>query len=400
MCFVDANRTHIYRSNRCRSTIIYTHSTYVRDIAFNSNGTLFFSKSSGASSDGKIFEFDLATGDTRLHMTVPLSEVDGYWAGNFAFDPADTLFVSSGNRIPASIYRNDAAGLRKMSLAQNPITGFTFTGPDTLLYADHAQEIRELTAFGAETVVFRDPTATWLNDIAYGAAGGFPQQQDIDGDGEGDACDCNDSFMGENELGADCGGACGAVCDACVPVLLNGDPADNINIIFLPDKDNYTANMPVFRQNIRQVIEEAFRATPEFQNSECLFNFYYFNSTTDPADYEWNAGCVFNTPSDLYATGNCPAGGATASAGLIAAKGEARYCSQGNNFSFGFATDPATGALLAGVKGTVRHEFGHNKIELSDEYCCDGSYWQSGARPMSSARRRNARPSRAMPRVA
>ncbi len=41
------------------------------------------------------------------------------------------------------------------------------------------------------------------------------EQNDFDGDGLGDACDCDDGKQGPNETGCDCGGACPMLCSYC-----------------------------------------------------------------------------------------------------------------------------------------------------------------------------------------
>ncbi|UCF08000.1 MAG: thrombospondin type 3 repeat-containing protein, partial [Thermoplasmata archaeon] len=65
-----------------------------------------------------------------------------------------------------------------------------------------------------------------------------PGQEDYDGDGIGDACDCSDSYMGPNEEGADCGGICAPnVWPECIPMIINGNTDDNIDIVFVPDED-------------------------------------------------------------------------------------------------------------------------------------------------------------------
>src|SRR5206468_1951443 len=47
-----------------------------------------------------------------------------------------------------------------------------------------------------------------------------------------------------------------------------------------------------------------------------------------------------------------------------------RDCGGGGNFS-----------AQKGGFGVVRHETGHAPFGLSDEYCCDGGYWQPSTDP-------------------
>ena len=55
-----------------------------------------------------------------------------------------------------------------------------------------------------------------------------PDQDDWDGDEEGNECDCNDYFKGDNEDGADCGGICEVECPPCVPLIENGLHSDKV----------------------------------------------------------------------------------------------------------------------------------------------------------------------------
>jgi hypothetical protein len=115
--------------------VIFTHTTYVRDIAFDARGNLYFSEATGASRNGKIWRIE-PDGTATLFYTVRLSKVGGYWAGTFTFAPDGTLFLSSGNRIPANLYEVDAAAdivTRVFTSSSDAIVGITF-GPDGLLY--------------------------------------------------------------------------------------------------------------------------------------------------------------------------------------------------------------------------------------------------------------------------
>jgi hypothetical protein len=60
MYYVDANRFDIYRTNGSFTNQAFQHTTYIHDLAFNAQGVLFFSESSGSGNDGKIYQVDLA----------------------------------------------------------------------------------------------------------------------------------------------------------------------------------------------------------------------------------------------------------------------------------------------------------------------------------------------------
>jgi len=87
--------------------VVFTHTTYVRDVAFDPSGNLYFSEAFGAGKDGKIYKFDPAAHAASLFYTVPLASVGGSWAGDFTFSPDGHLYLSTGNRVGGSVYRVD-----------------------------------------------------------------------------------------------------------------------------------------------------------------------------------------------------------------------------------------------------------------------------------------------------
>ena len=96
---------------------IYTHTTYIRDVAFVRDEPgrwhLRFSEACGAYGDGKIYRIE-DDGTVSLFFEVPLEEVGGFWAGDFAFNPFNSLvlYLSSGNKVPAHIYRVSESGMK------------------------------------------------------------------------------------------------------------------------------------------------------------------------------------------------------------------------------------------------------------------------------------------------
>ncbi|MDJ0825949.1 MAG: hypothetical protein QNJ16_10650 [Rhodobacter sp.] len=363
--FLNANSQEIYRSvDGCQFQLLYTHSDYVRDLAFDSAGTLHFSAARGAAEDGTIFALDTASGVATAKYSVPLEATGGFWAGTFAFDPDDVLYVSSGNRIPASIYRYDDPGYTQVYQAQNPIMSFQFIASDTLVYADHGQELRRLENFTTDTAYARNPDTVWMNDVVFAPEQGFTQLPDWDGDGQGDACDCDDSYMGPNEDGADCGGDCGGSCPTCRPLLLTADQNKGINIVLVPDND-YGTNIAEFRDDIRKIVLDGFHNTPGFSDGVCGFNYYF---VTQHGNYTPTCGGIMLPAAES----SCPGG---SRAVLFTAGG--RACQMGNAFSILYAED-TDGSPNDDAVHTARHETGHAVFDLSDEYCvrgnCDGTY--------------------------
>ena len=136
MYYTDANRTQIWQWDGSSSTLIFTHTTFIRDIGFDSVDILYFSEATGASADGRIYRF-MGPGQGAVpHVEVPLSEVDGFWAGDFAFAPDDELFISSGNRIPSFVYKN-AGGNNwdQVAGASTLIAGIVFDNQGDLFFS-------------------------------------------------------------------------------------------------------------------------------------------------------------------------------------------------------------------------------------------------------------------------
>lgn len=168
--FVNANEKAIYRVFKILwftfKIRIFNHTTYVRDIAFDSYGNLYFSEASGAGSNGKIFRIE--SGSPTLFQEVEIADVGGFWAGDFTFDTQGNLFISNGNRIPASIYRFRNGTWEKLFTDDSePIKGLTFLTCDLLCYANWRSEIYILdTNSGLRELVYSNPIHLWISDIA------------------------------------------------------------------------------------------------------------------------------------------------------------------------------------------------------------------------------------------
>jgi hypothetical protein len=140
--YLCRNRFAIVRADKVGETTFFTHTTYVRDLALDDEDNVYFSEATGAGGDGKLYRVVPAAGaaKTDLVYTVRLADV-GYWAGNFAFGrtaggglDTDALYLSSGNRVPASVYRvTRKAGAwgkpEELFSAPTPISGLVLTGP-------------------------------------------------------------------------------------------------------------------------------------------------------------------------------------------------------------------------------------------------------------------------------
>lgn len=108
--FCSANDRRIYQIIEQRERVIFEHRTYIKDVAVDPNGNLYLSEASGARGDGRIYKIErerIGEFSRRpiLFHTVLLRDVDRFWAGDFTFDAPGNLYLSSGNHIPAFIYR-------------------------------------------------------------------------------------------------------------------------------------------------------------------------------------------------------------------------------------------------------------------------------------------------------
>jgi serine/threonine protein kinase len=160
---------------------IFTHNTYVRDLALDEDDNIYFSEASGAHSDGKIYRLvpatDRAAARVELFYTIDLGKVSGRWSGNFAFGrdakgkvDTNTLYLSSGNHDPASIYRITRDQGRwsdptRVYQAGGNILGLVFTSPAAAYYVADNHVFR-LTAAGSK-VAFIIPGVSGLCHVAF-----------------------------------------------------------------------------------------------------------------------------------------------------------------------------------------------------------------------------------------
>jgi hypothetical protein len=147
--YICANRFSIVRAGKKGEENFLTHHTFVRDLALDDQDNLYFSEASGGGADGKIYRIHLRKGDhmprAELFCSISLRDV-GYWAGDFAFGRTDkgkldldTLYLSSGNSIPSSIFRIKRKGKEwykpePVFQADMSISGLVLTSPSEVYF--------------------------------------------------------------------------------------------------------------------------------------------------------------------------------------------------------------------------------------------------------------------------
>jgi len=163
--FSNSNDNDLYRLRGKEEIKVYTHTTYLRDVEFDPLGRLYFSESTGAGGDGVIYR--LEDGRAYSYFQVRLKEVDGFWAGGFAFDNDGFLWLSSGNRVPAHLYKVVEFKPRRMFTSSGSISGFCFIEDGSLIYTDWRHTLYRLTPSDfLATKVKSFGLIRWLSDVA------------------------------------------------------------------------------------------------------------------------------------------------------------------------------------------------------------------------------------------
>ena len=113
--FCSANDRRIYQRMGQRERVVFEHRTYIRDVAVDPKGNLYFSEASGPKGDGRIYKLTppvdkieskgFSRQSHQPFYTVQLRTVDKFWEGDFTFDSQGKLYLCSGNHIPAFIYK-------------------------------------------------------------------------------------------------------------------------------------------------------------------------------------------------------------------------------------------------------------------------------------------------------
>jgi hypothetical protein len=168
------NAYSIIQVDKSRESKFFTHNTLVRDLVLDDSDNVYFSEATEGLGDGKIYRVQLAKGDTaataELVCAIPLRHMGirnagGSWAGNFAFGrtangglDTDTLYLSSGNQVPAAIFRmtrkdGEWGKPQQVFEAEREIKGLVFTEPGVAFFVSDNQVFRLTDLKKAEAVL-------------------------------------------------------------------------------------------------------------------------------------------------------------------------------------------------------------------------------------------------------
>jgi Tol biopolymer transport system component len=147
-----------------------------------------------------------------------------------------------------------------------------------------------------------------------------------------------------------------------IPVLFHGRLSEKVDIVFLPDDDEYSSySDPAFIEDVWLLISEGFGTMPSFLEKQHMFNFWIGmdsgNASPKPSDE-----LCFRQPPDSFRSKY-----AFAEAAGIVHRSDCRD----NAGSPGLFTIEMNLDRLQ----VVIHEAGHRPFGLADEYCCDGGYF-------------------------
>jgi hypothetical protein len=157
--------------------LVYTNSQPVRDLAFDPKGVLHFSEASGAQANGRIHQLtQLDTLPTKsLRQDVELSQISGFWGGNFGFDANGNLWLSNGAHPGALYTQQNESFVNFYSNPNNPINGFQIRDAQ-LYFASAPNSIFALSlplnpSQSVASLVYASVARLLVSDLALGSDG-------------------------------------------------------------------------------------------------------------------------------------------------------------------------------------------------------------------------------------
>ena len=158
--------------------------------------------------------------------------------------------------------------------------------------------------------------------------------------------------------------------DNPIPIYGRGAPGEKIDLVFIPDTD-YNGDNDRFMDDVTDLLSDAYFSTDVFANEIRPFrgywNFYITYRTGDAQGF--GSGCNSAPSNWTNMRSIVNSGGIVHTAAL-------RDCAGVGDGSL-FSVEVGE----AFTNPTAIHETGHSVFSLSDEYCCDGGYWQTNPHP-------------------
>jgi hypothetical protein len=136
----------IFRLASGRESKIYTSASQRIDcLKSNSRGELFFS-SGAVGSVGVGVIYKLAGSEPKAVVRIEPSTVDGFWCGQFAIDPQDNIWLSSGIEMNGNIYK--LINGKPVKIYNDPFgcpVGFDFERNGNLIFANDDEKLYRLS---------------------------------------------------------------------------------------------------------------------------------------------------------------------------------------------------------------------------------------------------------------
>ena len=168
--YCDATETRIYRIHEGHVEEAYRHNGYIRHLAVDSAGRLYFSVVGLMHDDGSIFRLD--SGRAVPVLTVNAADLGGSWSGTFALDRNDKVWLSSGAASPSGLYQViNGAPVQVYSATDHAIMGFAFLPDGSIAFADNARSVYQLTLPNQVAKLFESPYEGRLTDVQIGDRG-------------------------------------------------------------------------------------------------------------------------------------------------------------------------------------------------------------------------------------
>jgi hypothetical protein len=171
-CFVDMSHKNIYRTNGLTEEHIFSFSTPIQDLDYDSRGRMYFS--AVGSDRGVIYHLNHHSGEYRKYIEFSVETIaqktHGFWDGYFAFSHDDKLFLSVDGAQPggSSIYEYNQGNLIKRFSHWETVRGFTFVDDQkTIYFANGDNRVFELKRFADLSVKHEEPAGRMINDVEF-----------------------------------------------------------------------------------------------------------------------------------------------------------------------------------------------------------------------------------------